>query len=77
MRVEHARLSFARPPDHQVSVEVASGPDLPRLEIFAECDDEPASRKTSQLKRKASDLSWDYECHPEFLTSILDAYGFS
>jgi hypothetical protein len=38
-------LSGAASPDHDVSIEVASGTDLPGLEVFAEPDDEAAPRR--------------------------------
>jgi hypothetical protein len=46
--IEHAHLSSARAPNDEVASKVASRPNLLRLEFLAECNDEPASRETSQ-----------------------------
>lgn len=45
-RRAHA-LSSGRAPNHEVTVEVARGPNLLRREILAEANDEPTSRETA------------------------------
>jgi hypothetical protein len=54
IRVEDARFSGGRAPNHEVPIEVARRPDLFRLELLAEADDEPTSREPGHHRGRRS-----------------------